>query len=171
MPLKSYRTRAEKKADRDRLHHLIEALDASRLGLRVDQYGAWRINGRKGHVYTWGDGEGFLIYVGLQSARAWSAVKKKLAFCQLTQDGECEGCFRRSGMPSRQQATTIRAILGIRRRRRPESSLHLLGQKAIRPRLEGVSSSRIDNSIISHAALPPARLGPSSLAKPPSTRS
>jgi hypothetical protein len=150
----TYRTQREKDADRDRLRELLKALSASELALRLDECGAWRINGRKGHGYTWGDGESFVLYVACGSARAWSAAKKRLAFCRIVQDGDDEGCWRLLGLPSPEQAEAIRRVLGIRRRRPPLSPSHPLRQKARQPRLEGGSRPRITETSLLGATPP-----------------
>jgi hypothetical protein len=35
-------------------------------------------------------------------------VKKRLAFCRLTQDGDDEGCFHLDRLPTKNEAETIR---------------------------------------------------------------
>jgi hypothetical protein len=71
------------------------ALDASPLSLRGDFWhgmgrrGDCAIRGKCGHVYP--DGDGYLLCVSGQSARRWSAAKRKLSFCRLRIDGEDEG--------------------------------------------------------------------------------
>jgi hypothetical protein len=52
-----------------------------------------------------------------ESARRWSAIKDKLAFCQLHQDGDDEGCLHLDHLPSADEAEAIRAVLHIRKRR------------------------------------------------------
>jgi hypothetical protein len=73
-------------------------MGASSLALRYDQTrggerGDLGLRGKHGHIYI--DGAGFLLCVsGIDertfTARRWSAIKKRLAFCRLTQDGDCE---------------------------------------------------------------------------------
>src|SRR5215218_3799198 len=94
-----------------------EALQAASTALRRDECGAWRITGTKGHIYTWGDRESFLLYVKVgRSKKKWTYNKRNLAFCTVTQDGDDEGCLRLNGLPDEDQAAWIRATLGIRRR-------------------------------------------------------
>jgi hypothetical protein len=77
------------------LRVLLMALDASPLSLRGDYWhgmgrrGNCAIRGKCGHVYP--DGDGYLLCVSGQSARRWSAAKRKLSFCRLRIDGEDEG--------------------------------------------------------------------------------
>ena len=71
----------------------LAALDASQLGLRRDECGDYRINGKLGHIYP--DSDGFLLYVSTgESARRWTNVKARLAFARVTQDGDDEGALR-----------------------------------------------------------------------------
>ena len=115
--LDSYKLSTEAVTDREVQLTLVDALSASSLSLRRDECGAWRITGSKGHIYTWGDGNTWVMYVASGSARKWSADKRKLAFCYLTQNGEGEGCLRLMGLPTAEQAAIIREVLGIRKRR------------------------------------------------------
>jgi hypothetical protein len=50
------------------------------------------------------------------SKQAWTWVKKRLAFAEVTQDGDCEGVFRLHRLPSFSEAEEIRDVLGIRKR-------------------------------------------------------
>jgi hypothetical protein len=112
-----YKSYTEAATDRQMQLTLIEALAASSLSLRRDEYGAWRITGSNGHIYTWGDGETWVMYVASGSTRKWAADKKKLGFCHVTQDGEDNGCLRLLGLPTAVQAPIIPEVLGIRKRR------------------------------------------------------
>ena len=44
-------------------------------------------------------------------------MKKRLAFCRLTQDGDDEGCLHLDRLPTAAEAEAIRDDLGIRKRR------------------------------------------------------
>ena len=102
--------------DREHLETLLEALDASSLALRRDACGDYAINGKSGHIYA--DGSGFLLCVSTgESARRWTNVKGRLAFCRLTQDGDDEGCLHLDRLPTAVEADLIREALGIRKRR------------------------------------------------------
>jgi hypothetical protein len=104
--------------DRDVLWSLLLALDAPKRSLRRDECGAWHITGRKGHAYTWGpSGGGWLIFCDAGSPRKWSAIKRRLSFCKVTQDGDTEGCLRLFALPTPEQAIAIRKALGVRRKR------------------------------------------------------
>jgi hypothetical protein len=111
--------------DRERLETLRVALGASSLALRYDQTrggerGDLGLRGKYGHIYT--DGAGFLLCASgiderIFTARRWSAIKKRLTFCWLTQDGDCEGCLHLDHLPTKREAAAIRAALGIKKRR------------------------------------------------------
>jgi hypothetical protein len=119
----SYNTVKEAEADRDMQRSLLVALDASKRSLRRDECGAWSIMGRHGHVYTWGPSGGWLIHCAPSSPRKWTNVKKRLSFCQLTQDGNDEGCFRLFDLPPPEQAVLIRKAIGLKRRKRHPGNL------------------------------------------------
>ncbi|HEX2431162.1 MAG TPA: hypothetical protein VHK03_10410 [Aestuariivirgaceae bacterium] len=103
--------------DRDVLRSLLLALDAPKCSLRRDECGSWRVTGRKGHIYTWGPSGGWLLFCDGHSPRKWSAIKRRLSFCKVTQDGDTEGCLRLFALPTPEQAAEIRKALGVRRKR------------------------------------------------------
>jgi hypothetical protein len=113
----NYSNAKEAKADRDVLRTLFRALDASKRSLRRDECGAWRIVGRKGHAYTWGPSGGWLLFCYGHSPRKWSAIKRRLSSCSVTQDGDTEGCLRLFDLPTPEQALAIRKVLGLKRKR------------------------------------------------------
>jgi hypothetical protein len=115
----SYATAEEAATDRDMQRSLLAALDASQRSLRRDECGAWRIKGRHGHIYTWGPSGDWLIHCAPGSPRKWTNVKKRLSFCQLTQDGDGEGCLRLFDLPTPEQAVLVRMALGLKRKRAP----------------------------------------------------
>ena len=73
----TYDSAEDARLDRAQQRQLVRALCVSDLSLRRDECGAWRINGGRGHIYTWGDGETWCIYFGGSSGQAWSAAKKR----------------------------------------------------------------------------------------------
>jgi hypothetical protein len=97
---------------------LLEALGASPLSLRRDACGDWRINGSRGHVYTWGDGRTWWVFVSeRRSGQHWTWTKKRLVgIMEITQDGDEEGAGRLHGLPTEEQAAVLRDVLGIRKR-------------------------------------------------------
>jgi hypothetical protein len=112
--------------NRERLLILLAALDASAVALRRDLHrdeghkGDYSIQGKWGHIYV--DGKGFLLCVTAnderdQSPRRWTSIKRRLAFCRITQHGDDEGCLHLDQLPTPAQAGLIRQALGIRKRR------------------------------------------------------
>ena len=105
------------------LQALLIALDASPVSLRRDFWrrmgrkGDQAIHGKRGHIYA--DGDGYLLCIGGQSARLWSAAKRKLSFCQLRIDGDDEGTLHLDHLPSLAEAKAIRRVMAIRKRRKP----------------------------------------------------
>jgi hypothetical protein len=118
----SYGTLDEAEADCEIQRCLLAALGASKRSLRRDECGTWRITGRNGHVYTWGQSGGWLLFCDAGncdagSSRKWAAIKRRLSFCKVTQDGDTEGCLRLFDLPTPEQAVAIRKALGLRRKR------------------------------------------------------
>jgi hypothetical protein len=112
----TYDSAADAQADRDQQKALLAALGASDRALRREECSAWRINGSYGHIYTWGDGKSWVLYVGCRSGQHWTWTKKHLSFCEVTQDCEDDGCLRLHELPTAAQAAAIREALGIRKR-------------------------------------------------------
>jgi hypothetical protein len=100
--------------DRDRLAGLLDALDASASALRRDECGDWMLRGSRGHIQ--GPPEAFYLCLVCHSPLAWTWAKKRLAFCRITQNGDDEGILRLDRLPSPEEATEIRDLLGIRKR-------------------------------------------------------
>ena len=98
------------------MNAMLAALDASSRSLRRDVCGDPAINGRAGHICA--DGAGYLLYVHTgELVRRWGSIKRHLAFCCVTQDGDDEGCLRLDRLPTSTEADCIRKALGIKRRR------------------------------------------------------
>jgi hypothetical protein len=103
--------------DRAQQQKLLAALKAGGGSLRRDECGAWCIHGTAGRIYTWGDGQSWVLVVESDHGRTWEAAKRKLAFCPVTQDGDTDGCLHLRQLPTARQAADIREVLGIRKRR------------------------------------------------------
>jgi hypothetical protein len=112
----SYDSAAQAEVDRQHQKDLLAAINGWDRALRRDECGAWRINGTRGSIHTWGDGSSWVLYVAGRSALHWTWLKKKLSFCRVTQDGDDEGCLRLVSLPTPEQAGVIRDALGIRKR-------------------------------------------------------
>jgi hypothetical protein len=114
--INAYDSAQESDAHRAQQKALLAALGAQDRALRRDECGAWAISGKHGSISTWGDGETWVVFVGCRSAQHWTWTKKKLSFCSVTQDGDNEGCLRLHQLPTPEQASVIRDVLGIRKR-------------------------------------------------------
>jgi hypothetical protein len=116
----TYRSADDAGQDKAQLAELLDALNASPSVLRRDETGLWILRGRPGcYVSTWGDGAGWQLVVTPEqeiSALQWTWFKKRLAFCEVTQDGDSEGCFRLHRLPTPAEAEEVRDIVGIRKR-------------------------------------------------------
>jgi len=114
----TYDSAAEADADREQQKALHSALGVWDRALQRDECNAWTIIGKRGSIQTWGgDGNTWVLYVSCHSPRHWTATKARLSFCELSQDGEHEGCLRLSQLPTPDQAEAIRVALGIQKRR------------------------------------------------------
>jgi hypothetical protein len=116
MTVLTYRSREEERADREQQELLLVALDAAPAQLRRDACGSWVITGRRGTVQTWGDGKTWLAYIIGRSPRHWTAIKQRLDFMTVTQDGDEEGCLRLFALPTPSEAVAIRDVMGLRKR-------------------------------------------------------
>ena len=114
--INTYDSAAEAEADRAQQKALLMALNAWDRALRRDEAGAWAICGKHGSIHTWGNGKCWALYVRCNSGQRWTWAKKKLSFCSVTQDGDNEGCLRLRQLPTPEQASLIREVLGIRKR-------------------------------------------------------
>jgi hypothetical protein len=102
--------------DREQLQNFAEALGSRATCLRRDDCGDWHILGRKGHVYVY-DATAVLLVYHPGSARGWTFAKASLGFCRVTQDGDDEGCLVLDHLPTRDEASTIRRVLVIAKKR------------------------------------------------------
>jgi hypothetical protein len=110
---------------------LRDALGCRDNALRRDECGDWRIVGKLGHVYAVPGSldrpkaEGFQIYFRgsgefeepPRGSPAWSYVKKAMAFCEVTNDGDGEGMMFLDRLPTAAEAEIIRDKLGIAKKR------------------------------------------------------
>jgi hypothetical protein len=114
--INTYESGSESDADRAQQKALLAALRAWDRALRRDECGAWTIIGSRGTIHTWGDGRTWVLFVACRSALHWTSTRKRLGFCEITQDCDDEGCLRLHHPPIPEQAVEIRDILGIRKR-------------------------------------------------------
>jgi hypothetical protein len=123
---------------------LLQDLDASRRldgqpALRRDSCGDWAIWGRSGRIYavpSKASTTGFafqLVISTSESIRRWTGVKRRLGFCQLTQDGDDEGTMLLTRPPTPDEAPIIREALDIRKARNlTEEQRAVLAERAIK---------------------------------------
>jgi hypothetical protein len=83
--------------------------------LRRDECGDWAILGKHGHVHAAPEGYQRMIFKA--GAQGWTYAKRRLSFGKVTQDGEEEGVVMLDRLPSAAEATEIRFVLGIPKRR------------------------------------------------------
>jgi hypothetical protein len=116
----TYRSADEASQDKALLAELLDALNGSPSVLRRDDANLWVLRGRGDcYVSTWGDGKTWQLVVAGENVTAtrWTWAKKRLSFCEVTQDGDSEGCFRLHRLPTSDEAEVIRDIVGIRKQR------------------------------------------------------
>jgi hypothetical protein len=102
-----------RKADRELLVRLAEALSVSQGRLRRDPCGDWIIGGSRGHILT--DGINAFAYLPGGTVRRWERAKRTLNFMRPTQDGDTEGILKLQAMPTATQAEALRKLLGLRK--------------------------------------------------------
>lgn len=137
--------------DRSQQLRLLPALDVSPAHLRRDDCGWWIIAGRHGAIHTWGDDQTWVAYIRSRSARHWTAVKRRLNFMKVTQDGTDEGCLRLFALPTPKQAALIREALGLRKRR-------VMTKGALEKLDEARANSPVGGRLAASPALPGALL-------------
>jgi hypothetical protein len=113
----TYESTGHDQDDKAQLETLRMALNGAKASLRLDDCRLWTLRGKRGYASTWGDGKTWCLFAGARSPRAWTAMKQRLAFCQVTQDGDEEGVFRLNRLPTPEEAAEIRVALGIRQTR------------------------------------------------------
>lgn len=129
--------------DKRLLNTLSKYLKISPSRMRLDVYGDWNVVGKKGKIFT--DGQLWYLYVSPENSRVWNNIKKKLAFMDLSQDGEDEGILKLERMPSESEAKVVRKVLGMRISTiLTEERRAKLLETSYSPDTEGVSGSNID---------------------------
>ena len=115
----TYRSADAASRDKARIEELREALHASPSVLRRNGDGLWALQGRPGcYASTWGDGASWQLVAAPEtevSSRQWTAHKNRMAFAEVAQDGDADGCFRLHRLPTAVEAAVIRDILGVRK--------------------------------------------------------
>jgi hypothetical protein len=93
----------------------------ARPNIHRDGCGDWALEGHYGQVYSvnvlFGEPDYQIVLEGYDTARQWGFAKKSLAFCRLTQDGDTGGVLRLDRLPTSGEASVLRAILGLGKKR------------------------------------------------------
>jgi len=108
------RAQPNRKDDKCLLIYLSKYLNTSVERIKLDECGDWNIFGRKGHIST--DAKLWYLFTIANSKRHWSAIKKKLNFMIVSQDGDEEGILKLERMPSPEEGKAIREVLGLNKR-------------------------------------------------------
>jgi hypothetical protein len=111
--------------------------------LRRDECGDWAIFGNS-----------FQLMIGCDfeprwsSARGWTEAKRRLAFGKVTQDGDEEGAIILERLPTQEEATQIRLVLGIPMRRQivSETLLKVLSEGRIKRLLVAKTAAEVSSS-------------------------
>lgn len=113
----TYRSQAQKDADKARMARLLAALDATPMAFRLDDCDAWTIFGKHGAIRTYGPDkdDGYHILVEYETSMAQTHALKRIGFCQRPPIGN--GVWLRK-LPSADQARAIRKTVGIPQYRR-----------------------------------------------------
>jgi hypothetical protein len=83
----TYESAAEAEADRAQMRAQLTAISAWDRALRRDECGAWRIDGMRGSIHTWGDGKMWVLYATCRSALHWTYAESLMVFAELAKQG------------------------------------------------------------------------------------
>jgi hypothetical protein len=134
--------------DREQMLVLRDVLVAQEKSLRRDECGWWHLSGEDGHAFTWGDGASWGLFVSRPSVRGWTAAKKLLSFCEVTQDGDCEGILRLAQTPTPKQAKIIREVLRVHKRKElSEEALQALRQHGAAWRFQAPTGPKLGQEV------------------------
>ena len=134
--------------DREQMLEITQTLNAQASQLRRDDCGWWALSGRHGNIQTWGDDKSFMLYVAKHSVRAWTEAKKKLYFCEVTQDGDQEGILKLSGDITQEEIQIIREVVGLKEQRHLSEEARLaLIQRGARYRFPAPTAPKLDGQV------------------------
>ena len=105
---------AAKSHDRKLLLALCSHLNVSSRRLARDDCGDWIVPHGRGNIQA--NGSDWIIFIELRSKRQWSSIKRQLTFMRVISDGDQEGRLTLDRMPTCEEAATVRAILGLKKR-------------------------------------------------------
>lgn len=104
--------KVDKTEDKKYLKKLAKALDISESRIKLDECRDWNIFGVRGKIST--DSEYWYLYTQCETKMKWTYTKKKLSWMEVHQDGDDEGILRLSRMPYREEAKSVRQVIGLR---------------------------------------------------------
>ncbi len=104
--------RTDRKADRELLLRLAEALQVAKSNIHRDPCGDWNLAGRRGHVST--DGTSLYLHLSFETKRRWESAKRMLGE-PVSQDGDDEGVIKLLDLPAGEKVIQIRKLLGLRK--------------------------------------------------------
>lgn len=61
--------------DKSSLQTLLRAINGAKAALHLDGCRVWTIRGHRGHVFPWGDGATWGLYLQGRSVRHWNSLK------------------------------------------------------------------------------------------------
>jgi hypothetical protein len=107
---------------RKALLRLTEALGSRPSALCRDDCGDPMIAGSRGDIYAvlgvaGVKGPGYQLFHTAETGMAWTYAKKALRFATLTNDGDEEGAWFLSRLPTAKEAEAIRSYLGVPKKR------------------------------------------------------
>jgi hypothetical protein len=131
------RAQTDRLEDKRYLKKLAKSLDISEGRIKLDECGDWNIFGTRGKIST--DTEFWYLYASYDSPRKWNNTKKALSFMEPHQDGDMEGILKCSRMPFRDEARTVRKVIGVR----PSTKLTEEGRAQLKIRFKSSSQQGV----------------------------
>lgn len=114
-----YASAEDEAADKAQVHAILVALDAAHTQYGKDECGAWAVRGKKGYAAASGDpGRAkWLLYCQPRTKGKWNNIRRALtSIGNCTQNGDDEGIFVFDRLPTPDEATYIRKVVGFRKR-------------------------------------------------------
>lgn len=148
------RAQPNRSEDKQYLRMLTRALDVSESRIKLDECGDWNIVGVRGHIST--ETEFWYLYTSCETDKKWTYTKKKLSFMEVHIDGDSEGVMKLSRMPFRDEAQTVRKVIGLR----PRSKLTEEGLAQLKIRFKSSSQEGVysENTAVKQSGSYPTSL-------------
>lgn len=137
------RAQPNRQEDKKYLRKLTKALDVSEGRIHLDGCGDWNIVGTRGYIHT--DIDYWYLYTSCDTDKKWTYTKKALSFMEVHQDGDSEGIMRLARMPFREEARTVRKVIGLR----PRTVLTEEGREALKNRFKSSSQEGVYSPLVS----------------------